>query len=174
MKYINDLIKLIQENKPKEIIFYEVYWGIGSALLKGESEFEFVNGLRMIEIIQADPNKVLKDLLEFQSFIQEEYDPEEWGDDPLTFGDWYSDVIGDPIEVLFHKAVIEYQTIVTTDHSIVEYVESKAPTFEELSKVEGNVDELRNDKLDHDDYGIIISGQNIDLPNMSMEIKLNL
>lgn len=171
MKYTNEVVKLIQENKPREIIYYEVYWGRGNALIKGDSEFGFATGIRLIEIIQADPNKVLKDILEFHSYIEGEYDPEKWGDNPPTFGDWYSDVIGDSIEILFHKAVIEYKTIVTTDHSIVEYIESKTPTFEELSKIEGNVEELENDDLDHNDYGIIISGKNIDLPNMSMEIK---
>ena len=174
MKYTNDVIKFIQENEPKEIIFYEVYWGRGDALIKGTSELRFTTGIRLIEIIQADADKILKDLLKFQSFIEEEYDPEEWGDNLPTFGDWYSEVLGDSIEILFHKAVIEYKTIVTTDHSIVEYIGSKTPTFEELSKIQGNVEELRDDDLDHDDYGIIILGQNIDLPNMSMEIKLNL
>lgn len=173
MKYTNEVVKLIQENKPREIIYYEVYWGRGNALIKGDSEFGFATGIRLIEIIQADPNKVLKDLLAFQNFVENEYHPEDYMDDPITFGDWYSEINGDSIENLFHEAVIEYKTIVTTDHSIVEYIETKAPTFEKLSKIEGNVEELENDDLDHDDYGIIISGKNIDLPNMFMEIKIN-
>jgi hypothetical protein len=169
MKYTNDVIKFIQENEPKEIIFFEVYWGRGDALIKGTSEFRFTTGIRLIEIIQADADKVLKDLLKFQSFVEEEYDPEEWGDN-LSFGHWYSEVIGDPIESLFHNAIIEYKTIVTTDHSIVEYIESKAPAFEDLLRIEDNVLELKDDNLDHDDYGIIISGKYIDLPNMYMNI----
>jgi len=166
MKYTNDIIRLIQEERPKEIVFYEVYWGRGNALLKGASEFAFTTGIRLIEIIQADPNKILKVLLEFENFVEAEYDPEDYADNPLTFGDWYSEVIGDSIESLFHQAVIEYRTILTTDQSIVKYIESKTPSFEELNKIKGNIEELIDDDLDHDDYGIIISGKNLDLPNM--------
>ena len=173
MKYTNDLIQLIKENKPREIIFYEIYWGRGNALIKGASEFALTTGIRLIEIIQADPNKILTDLFEFESFIEAEYQPKNYKDNPLSFGDWYSEVIGNPIEILFHNAVIEYKKVVTTDHSIVEYIESKAPTFQELAKIEGNVEELKDDDLDHEDYGIIISGKTIDLPNMYMEIKLD-
>lgn len=178
MKYTNEVVKLIQENKPNEIIFYEVYWGKGDVLIKGSNQYTLTKGIRLIEIIQASSNKILEKLLEYQRFVssiqngEEDYmDIDEYLENPLTFGGWYSDYIGDPIEVLFHEAVIEYKTIVTTDHSVINDIESKGPTFEELSKIESNVQEFRDDNLDHDDYGIIISGKNIDLPNMSMEIK---
>lgn len=177
MKYINNIIRLIQEDKLKEIIFYELYLGRGNALFKGASEYAFTTGIRLIEIIQANPNKILEVLLEYEKFVsriqndeEEDIDLEDYMANPITFGDWYSDYIGEPIEVLFHEAVIEYKTIVTTDHSIVEYIESKAPTFEDLLRIEDNIQELKDDDLDHDDYGIIILGRNIDLPNMFMKI----
>lgn len=54
MKSTSNLVKLIQENKPKEIVFFGVYWGRGNSLIKGDSEFEFVTGIRLIKQIDYE------------------------------------------------------------------------------------------------------------------------
>lgn len=54
MKSTNNLVKLIQENKPKEIVFFGVYWGRGNSIIKGDSEFEFVTGIRLINQIDYE------------------------------------------------------------------------------------------------------------------------
>lgn len=54
MKSTNNLVKLIQEYKPKEIVFFGVYWGRGNSIIKGDSEFEFINDIRLINQIDYE------------------------------------------------------------------------------------------------------------------------